>query len=64
MVKRPAGLMDIRFNNPLSIPLELCWIALEGGAKPACYGTVAPGGSKNMSSFDGHHFVLKRLAWR
>ncbi|KAL1527170.1 hypothetical protein AB1Y20_015850 [Prymnesium parvum] len=63
MVKRPAGLMDVSFFNPLPIPLELCWIALEGGARPACYGTVAPGAAKNMSSFSGHHFVLKQLAW-
>lgn len=64
MVKRPAGLMDVTFHNPLSIPLELCWFALEGGAEPACYGTVAPGGAKNLSSYAGHHFVLKQLAWR
>jgi hypothetical protein len=63
MIKRPAGLMDVNFYNPLTIPLELCWIAIEGGAKPACYGTVAPGSNKNMSSFDGHHFILKRMAW-
>lgn len=64
MVKRPAGLMDVSVFNPLPMPLELCWIALEGGAQPACYGTVAPGGYKNLSTFGGHHFVLKQLAWR
>ena len=63
MIKRPAGLMDVLFHNPLSIPLELCWVAIEGGAKPSCYGTVAAGSTKNLSSYDGHHFVLKRTAW-
>ena len=63
-VKRPAGLMDVSFKNDLPFPLELCWIDMVGTASPACYGTVACcGGTKNMSSFAGHNFVLKRLVW-
>ena len=62
-VKRPAGLMDVNFVNELAFPLELCWIDLVGSASPVCYGTVQPSSSKNMSSFAGHTFVLKRLMW-
>ena len=63
-VKRPAGLMDVTFANGLPFPLELCWIDMVGTAAPACYGTMACcGGTKNMSSFAGHNFVLKRLVW-
>ena len=63
MVKRPAGLMDVNFMNELAFPLELCWIDLVGSAPPICYGTVQPGSSKNLSSYAGHNFVLKRLVW-
>lgn len=63
MIKRPAGLMDVNFINQLAFPLELCWIDLVGTAAPICYGTVQPSSSKNMSSFAGHNFVLKRLVW-
>ena len=62
-IKRPAGLMDVNFFNRLDFPLELCWIDMVGSAAPICYGTVQPGGSKNMSSFAGHNFVLKRMVW-
>ena len=63
MVKRPAGLMDVNFINELAFPLELCWLDLIGSAAPVCYGTVQPGSSKNMTSYAGHNFVLKRLVW-
>lgn len=63
MVKRPAGLMDVIFMNELAFPLELCWIDLVGSVPPICYGTVQPGSSKNLSSYAGHNFVLKRLVW-
>ena len=63
-IKRPAGLMDVEFRNDLAYTLELCWIDMIGSAAPACYGSVAGGGgTKNLSSFAGHNFVLKRLVW-
>ena len=34
-----------------------------GVVDPICYGTVEPGNSRNMTSFAGHNFVLKRLVW-
>ena len=61
--KVPAGLMDISFSNPFEFPLELCWVDLTAGVSPICYGTVAPSGEYNMSSFAGHNFITKRLAW-
>ena len=32
-------------------------------AAPWTDGTVAPSGEYNMSSFAGHNFITKRLAW-
>ena len=62
-IKRPAGLMDVQFSNRLDFALELCWVDMVGSAQPICYGTVAPGAWRNMTSFAGHNFVLKRLVW-
>ena len=55
--------MDISFSNPFEFPLELCWVDLTSRSAPICYGTVAPSGEYNMSSFAGHSFITKRLAW-
>ena len=55
--------MDVNFFNPFTFPLEMCWVALEGGVAPVCYGSAAPQATKNMSSYAGHHFVSKRLIW-
>ena len=62
-VKVPAGLMDVSFSNPFDFPLELCWVDLTAAVAPVCYGSVAPMGEHNMSSFASHNFITKRLAW-
>jgi hypothetical protein len=62
-VKKPVGLLDINFHNPFDFPLELCWVDITGAVAPVCYGSAAPRAARSLSSFDGHHFVAKRLVW-
>ncbi len=47
----------IRFDNRRSEPLEYLWVMSDGGLRS--YGKVAAGSSQELSTFDGHAWVLK-----
>jgi dipeptidyl-peptidase-4 len=47
----------IRFENRLDETLRFFWVMPEGGLRP--YGTVAAGEAEELSTYDGHAWVLK-----
>ena len=63
LIKIPAGLMDVQWHNGVSDPIELCWFDAAGAVDPICYGTITPGAVYKLSTYEGHHFVAKRLVW-
>ena len=63
LIKQPAGLMRIRIHNPFEFAVEVCWVDSSARVPPICYGTASAHSRLNLSSYEGHHFVSKRLVW-